>query len=230
MGAYGSPELYPQDNECKSPAGKPPKNNTAKKIIAVITGAICYPLGTSMMVIANDSIGVWKYIALFVTALFLICITAIIKRLWAKKKVWPFAVTALVMFLAVFVMFPFTYSPPISPSISASVPSSKLESSAESSKLDNSKPTESRFISSQVSAPTTVQDLSGLTRANYDKIKDGTTYEECCKIFGAKGKSQYNTRTGSTSFDEYVWENGSAQIIISFQDGKAVSMGEYGLE
>jgi len=75
---------------------------------------------------------------------------------------------------------------------------------------------------------------SFISKATYDKLKTGMTYEDVVKLFGLSGKQVYESgEKGSENFaTSYLWknENGSQQIQINFIGNKLYDKTEYYLE
>lgn len=73
-----------------------------------------------------------------------------------------------------------------------------------------------------------------ISKATYDKLKTGMTYEEVVKLFGLSGKQIYESgEKGSGNFVvSYLWENesGPQQIQIDFLENKLWQKTEYYLE
>ncbi|WP_444659395.1 hypothetical protein ACRQV7_03005 [Caproiciproducens sp. R2] len=75
---------------------------------------------------------------------------------------------------------------------------------------------------------------SFISKATYDKLKTGMTYEDVVNLFGLSGKQIYESgERGSENFvTSYLWknENGPQQIQINFVDNKLYDKTEYYLE
>ena len=84
--------------------------------------------------------------------------------------------------------------------------------------------------SSASSAQVSSKPHSMLTKANFDKIEDGMTYDEVCNLLGERGKSISEIKTDGVTTSVYMWYGSGKAISVSFQSNKAVAMTESGLD
>lgn len=86
--------------------------------------------------------------------------------------------------------------------------------------LDNSKKSSS-FVSS-----VSIQ----ITKGKYNKLHDGMTYNEVCKALGSKGKQEADAKASGYSYSSYIWGSGMKTVIVTFENGKANTISETGLD
>ena len=90
-------------------------------------------------------------------------------------------------------------------------------------------PEEDSSTSSSTASPTAF-----ISKATYDKLKTGMSYEAVVKLFGLPGKQIYESgERGSGNFVvSYLWQSGSGpqQIQIDFLENKLYDKTEYYLE
>ena len=67
-----------------------------------------------------------------------------------------------------------------------------------------------------------------LSKANYDKIKEGMTRDEVRAVFGTSGPNA----TPRTDKDEYelVWKYGEKEIAVRFRGERSISKSQVGVE
>ena len=71
-----------------------------------------------------------------------------------------------------------------------------------------------------------------ITLEQYNKIKEGMTYQQVVDIVGSEGSLTVNSSAGGISIEMYTWvsDNSYGLAEIGFQDGKVISMTQFGLE
>ncbi|MBQ9762394.1 MAG: hypothetical protein IJV82_04880 [Oscillospiraceae bacterium] len=73
-----------------------------------------------------------------------------------------------------------------------------------------------------------------ISKAEYEQIKMGMTYEEVCDIIGGEGECSVSSGVGSYSGQVYTWKgtlyfiNGS-NAAITFMNGRVTAMASVGL-
>lgn len=79
--------------------------------------------------------------------------------------------------------------------------------------------------------PATKNDASGITAANFAKIKTGMKYEEVVKILGAEGELLSESEVAGYKTQMYQWKAGMmSNMNATFQNGKLMSKAQMGLE
>ena len=68
-----------------------------------------------------------------------------------------------------------------------------------------------------------------VTKANYEKIHNGMTYEEVIDILGDDYEVSSSAGFGGSSASCYIWENGDRCITIIFVNGRVYSKAQSGL-
>ena len=78
------------------------------------------------------------------------------------------------------------------------------------------------------------EDKPTITKAEFDSIEEGMTYEEVVAIIGGEGELQAESGTPGDQFHTvlYVWEGDSAGSAANamFQGGRLTSKAQYGLD
>lgn len=102
-------------------------------------------------------------------------------------------------------------------------------------KSDSSKPTASAPKTTTESTPARTPEPpkpeTGVTQANFQKLKTGMTYADVVEILGAEGELISETDIGGFKTEMYVWKAGfMANMNATFQRGKLVSKAQLGLE
>lgn len=69
-----------------------------------------------------------------------------------------------------------------------------------------------------------------VTKEKYNKLHDGMTYDEVCKILGSSGKQETDAKASGYSYSSYTWEVGTKTVIVTFENGKANTISETGLD
>lgn len=73
---------------------------------------------------------------------------------------------------------------------------------------------------------------SGVTLANFDRIREGMSYEEVVSILGSSGELISSSDLVGTKTEMYQWQGTSlgANMNAMFQDGRLISKAQFGLE
>ncbi len=92
-------------------------------------------------------------------------------------------------------------------------------------------PPDSTSTTSKDSPKTTSSsDSGGLTMENYEKIKNGMTYEEVTELLGSKGEETRSSTIGKIELKSYKWEGDNyKRIYVNFRDNKVNSKTQSGL-
>lgn len=71
-----------------------------------------------------------------------------------------------------------------------------------------------------------------ITLEQYNKIKEGMTYQQVVNIVGSEGSLTANSSAGGISIEMYTWVGDGSYAVaeIGFQNGKVISMTQIGLE
>ena len=71
-----------------------------------------------------------------------------------------------------------------------------------------------------------------ITLEQYNKIKEGMTYQQVVDIVGSEGSLTANSSAGGISIEMYTWVGDGSYAVaeIGFQNEKVVSMTQIGLE
>ncbi|MCB1023473.1 MAG: DUF3862 domain-containing protein [Acidobacteria bacterium] len=63
-----------------------------------------------------------------------------------------------------------------------------------------------------------------ITKAKYDEIKNGMSYDEVKKIIGSEGEQNSSSSSGSSTYSSYTWKGANySRISISLKDDKVTS-------
>ena len=74
---------------------------------------------------------------------------------------------------------------------------------------------------------------AGVTKANFDKIKNGMKYDDVVKILGKEGELVSESEVGGFKTVMYSWngdEGWGANMNAMFQNGKLISKSQFGLK
>lgn len=100
-------------------------------------------------------------------------------------------------------------------------------------KIDTPTPTTDSAPTTTESTPTTTtssSDSGALTMDNYDKIKNGMSYDEVVKIIGSSGTETRSSTIGKIELKSYKWEGDKNQrVYVNFRDDKVNSKSQSGL-
>ena len=80
-----------------------------------------------------------------------------------------------------------------------------------------------------VTVPESPGDATGVTIANFDKLRKGMTLEEIKKTIGSEGKLISENETPGYKTAMYQWKSGAANISCMFQNDKMISKTQFGL-
>ena len=80
-----------------------------------------------------------------------------------------------------------------------------------------------------VPVPESSGDLSGVTLANFNKLRNGMTLAEIKKTIGSEGKAISESETPGYKTAMYQWKSGAANISCMFQNDKMISKTQFGL-
>lgn len=91
----------------------------------------------------------------------------------------------------------------------------------------SARPESGRYVAPQVPV---LQDPPVVTRAEYDQLREGMTYEEAVRIIGVRGDEQSRSDLAGITTVMYSWmnDNGSNMNAI-FQNNKLVTKAQFGL-
>lgn len=86
--------------------------------------------------------------------------------------------------------------------------------------------------SSGTSSTTTTTVSSGVTMANYNKLRDGITYAQAVAILGKEGTEISSNNIAGIKTVMYEWKGDGwgTNMNAMFQDGKLISKAQFGLE
>jgi hypothetical protein len=77
----------------------------------------------------------------------------------------------------------------------------------------------------------TVAEPTGVTMANFNKLRTGMTYRQAVAILGAEGEVLSENEIGGTRTVMYQWKGGYlANMNAMFQNDKLISKAQFGLE
>lgn len=77
---------------------------------------------------------------------------------------------------------------------------------------------------------TSSSDSGGLTMENYEKIKNGMTYDEVAELLGSKGEETRSSTIGKIELKSYKWEGDNyKRIYVNFRDDEVNSKTQSGL-
>jgi hypothetical protein len=69
-----------------------------------------------------------------------------------------------------------------------------------------------------------------VTKAEYDQIKEGMSYEEVCSIIGNRGEEQSRSDLAGITTVMYAWSNSNgSNMNAMFQTGKLIQKAQFGL-
>ena len=73
---------------------------------------------------------------------------------------------------------------------------------------------------------------SGVTMANYLKLKQGMSYEEVAKVLGKEGEEMSSNQIANIKSSMYKWdgENFASGVTAMFQNGKMISRSQVNLK
>ena len=93
----------------------------------------------------------------------------------------------------------------------------------------SSEPTETNSDGTPVVTTPKAADVE-ITRAEYDQIKEGMTYDEVVAIVGGPGEESSTSDIGGMSSASYTWKGGVTDFcLVTFIDGKMSSKTQSGL-
>ena len=91
----------------------------------------------------------------------------------------------------------------------------------------STRPEPGRYVAPQVPL---VQDPPVVTRAEYDQLREGMTYEEAVRIIGVRGDELSRSDLAGFSTVMYSWMNdNSSNMNAMFQNNKLVTKAQFGL-
>lgn len=99
-------------------------------------------------------------------------------------------------------------------------------------KIDTPTPTTDSSTTTESTPKTTTSssDSGDLTMANYEKIKNGMTYDEVSELLGSKGEETRSSTAGKSEYKSYKWEGDKyKRIYVNFRDDKVNSKSQSGL-
>ena len=112
-------------------------------------------------------------------------------------------------------------------------PESKSENTTSSSAATPSTSTADRVKATPPPKPTATRSEpeSGVTLANFQRLKNGMTYSEVVRVIGAEGELLSESEFAGTTTEMYQWKAGMmANMNAIFQNGKMVSKAQFGLD
>lgn len=83
---------------------------------------------------------------------------------------------------------------------------------------------------SKTETKTTSSDSGDLTMENYEKIKNGMSYDEVVELLGSKGSETRSSTIGKIELKSYKWEGDKyKRVYVNFRDDKVNSKSQSGL-
>ena len=79
------------------------------------------------------------------------------------------------------------------------------------------------------SAPESSGDATGVTLANFNKLRKGMTVKEISETIGSAGKVISESETPGYKMSMYQWKSGANNISCMFQNDRMISKTQFGL-